>query len=339
VRESDDVTSLFLEPTDGAALTRALPGQFIVLRLGSGAAPPIIRSYSLSGEPGTTSFRVSVKREPHGAAGRYIDEDMKVGEIVQSSAARGVFTLQPGDGPLVFLSAGIGVTPVLAMLHALSAAASTREIWWLYGARRGREHPFAVEARKLLATLPDHHHYICYSAPDPEDRLGVDFDAPGRLSGKVLQDLGVPRGADFYLCGPSVFMDSLTDALGAMGVAPDHVHREAFGPRDSSTPGVAPVPQRPPHMPAGVMGAGPLVTFARSGIAVRWSPTFPSVLEFAEACDVPVRWSCRAGVCHSCETALLSGAIAYQPEPVDPPPEGNVLICCCRPAEDLVIDL
>ena len=104
-----------------------------------------MRSYSLSGEPGAAYYRVSVKREAHGAASAYVDDELQVGDIVQASAARGSFTLRPGDTPVVLLSAGIGVTPVLAMLHALAAEASTREIWWLYGTRNGREHPFAEE--------------------------------------------------------------------------------------------------------------------------------------------------------------------------------------------------
>ena len=136
-----------------------------------------MRSYSLSGEPGASYYRVSVKREAHGAAGTYIDDELQVGDIVQASAARGSFTLRPGNTPVVLLSAGIGVTPVLAMLHALAAEASTREIWWLYGTRNGREHPFAEETRGLLKRLAHRHSHICYSSPDSEDRPGVDFDA------------------------------------------------------------------------------------------------------------------------------------------------------------------
>ena len=151
----------------------------------------------------------------------------KVGDIVQASAARGSFTLRPGDTPVVLLSAGIGVTPVLAMLHALAAEASTREIWWLYGTRNGREHPFAEEARGLLKALTHHHSYVCYSSPDPEDRPNVDFDAPGRLNMRVLQELNLPLNGDFYICGPSTFMSDLTAGLTALGRrARSHPHRD-----------------------------------------------------------------------------------------------------------------
>ena len=100
------------------------------------------------------------------------------------------------------MSAGIGVTPVLAMLHALAAEASTREIWWLYGARSGREHPFAEETRGLLKALARSHSHIRYSSADAEDRPKVDFDAPGRLNMRVLRELSLPRDGDFYICGP-----------------------------------------------------------------------------------------------------------------------------------------
>jgi ferredoxin-NADP reductase/MOSC domain-containing protein YiiM len=340
VRESSDVTSLVLKPADGQPVAAALPGQFVVLRLGPASdAPALMRSYSLSGEPSAVRYRVSVKREAHGAASVYVDDKLGIGDIVNVSAARGSFTLRPGDAPVVLLSAGIGVTPVLAMLHALAAEASRRDIWWLHGARNGREHPFVEETRRLLEALPHSHSHISYSTPGPEDRPGVDFDAPGRLNMGVLQQLSLPHDGDFYICGPTSFMNDLTAGLAAWGVAPGRIHTEIFGAGPSNTPGIAPSPRRPPHLPAEPAGSGALVSFARSGLNVRWGSTFSSLLELAEACDVPVRWSCRTGVCHSCETALVAGTVNYRPDPVDAPADGNVLICCSRPEGDVVIDL
>lgn len=298
-----------------------------------------MRSYSLSGEPSVERYRVSVKREIHGAAGIYMDEVLRVGDVLAVSAARGCFTLRPGDSPVVLLSAGIGATPVLAMLHALAADASAREVWWLYGARRGREHPFAAETRGLLGMLPRGRRHVRYSAPDPEDIVGVDFDAVGHLNTRVLQELGLPREGDFYICGPPTFMSDLIAGLGAWAVPPNRIHTEIFGTEPSITPGVAASPAKHPHLPAGPPGAGPLVSFARSGLNVRWAAQFESLLELAEACDVPVRWSCRAGVCHTCETGLVEGGVAYSPDPLDAAAEGNVLICCSQPVNDIALDL
>ncbi|MDE1995672.1 MAG: 2Fe-2S iron-sulfur cluster binding domain-containing protein, partial [Rhizobiaceae bacterium] len=339
VRESANVASLVLEPTDGQAVAEALPGQFIVLRLNAPSAPALLRSYSLSGAPNTTRYRVSVKREPHGAASGYINETLKVGDIVQVGAARGSFTLRPGETPVILLSAGIGVTPVLAMLHSLANQASTREIWWLHGARNGREHPFVAEVRGLLEKLVRSHSHICYSAADSEDKPNVDFDAIGRLDTSALEKLDLPRDGDFYICGPSSFMDELTAGLARSGVEADRIHTEKFGAGSSITPGIAASASRPPHLPPGLPGSGALVSFARTGLNVRWDPKFQSLLELAEACDVPVRWSCRTGVCHTCETGLVSGTFSSRPDPVDSAADGNVLLCCSQPAGDIVIDL
>jgi ferredoxin-NADP reductase len=339
-RESASVTSLLLEPVDGLPLTAARPGQFIVLRLGlAQGAPAQMRSYSLSGEPSARCYRISVKRELNGVASAYIDEKVQIGDVLEISAPRGDFTLRPGDGPVVLLSSGVGATPVLAMLHALATEASGREVWWLYGARSGSEHPFAEEARGLLKAMARGHSHIRYSSPAPEDRRGVDFDASGRLEIGALRELEVPREADFFICGPSAFMSDMTAGLAAWGVAPGRIHTELFGAGPSITPGIAASPGRPPHQPAGTPGAGPLVSFARSGVNVRWGSTVQSLLELAEACDIPTRWACRAGVCHTCETGLVAGTVAYRPDPIVPPAVGNVLICCSRPEGDVVIDL
>jgi ferredoxin-NADP reductase len=237
------------------------------------------------------------------------------------------------------LSAGIGATPVMAMLHALAASAGPREIWWLHGAHDGAHHVFAAEARGLLAKLTRGHSHVWYSQPTAEDRAGADYDTAGRLDAGALVDLGVPRDGDFYICGPSRFMSELTAAIGAWGVAPDRIHSEIFAGGPSLTPGIAAVTAREPHPPDGPAGAGPLVSFARSGLAVRWRESEANLLELAEACDVPVRWSCRSGVCHNCESGLISGTVAYQPDPLDPPAAGNILICCARPQGEVVIDL
>jgi ferredoxin-NADP reductase/MOSC domain-containing protein YiiM/ferredoxin len=337
-RESSDVISLVLETADHSLLPPALPGQFVPLRLKLESMAPIFRSYSLSGAPDAGRYRISVKLEPGGAAGSYLHHRARAGDSLDVGAPRGTFTLQPGTGAVAMLGAGVGATPMLAMLHALAAQRSTREVWWLYGARNGLEHPFAAESRALLGRLENGRAYICYSRPRAEDRAGVDFDAPGHLTIATIEVIGVPRDADFYLCGPGPFMRDLAAGLVSWGVPSTRLHQEPFGPSDASTPGTT-GPSRPPHPPAGTAGSGPLVFFSRSNLDVRWDPSFGSLLELAEACDVSVRWSCRTGVCHSCETGLLSGAVDYRPEPVEPPAEGDVLICCSQPRGATILDL
>jgi ferredoxin-NADP reductase/MOSC domain-containing protein YiiM len=339
-RESSSVVSLVLEPVDGRLLTVPLPGQFVVLRLRPQTdAPPVLRSYSLSGAPDAARYRITIKEEPHGIASAYLIGQVRIGDVLDVSAPRGAFILQRGDRPVVLLSAGVGVTPVLAMLHTLAAHAAPRRVWWVYGARNGLDHPFAREVRDLLAMLPQARSHVRYSRPEATDRLGVDFDAAGRLTVTALEKLGVPREADFYLCGPAAFLEDFTAGLGGWGVARDRVHTEIFGSGTPITPDVKAVPHRPPHAPAGSPGKGPRISFARAGLTVSWDPRFQSLLELAEACDVPLRWACRTGVCHTCECGLVSGSVTYDPEPLEPPAVGNLLTCCSRPREDLVIDI
>ncbi len=340
-QESADVLSLTLQSADGKPLRTALPGQFVVLRLQRSASDaPLFRSYSLSGSPLAERYRISVKIEQNGAAGTYLLEHVRVGDVLDVSAPRGSFILQAGEGPVVLLSAGIGATPLLAMLHALAAARSTRQVLWLHGAHDRQHHPFATEARRLVLALTHGRSYVCYSKPGSSDRLGEDFDATGHLSRSVLDEVGVSREADAYLCGPAPFMAGMKDALATLGVAPQRIHVENFNGSESRTPGIVGAPVRAPHLPKDDANTGPLVSFARSGIAAHWNASaYQSILELAEACDVPVRWSCRTGVCHNCECGLVSGAFVYGPEPLDKPAEGNLLVCCSQPIRDVVIDL
>jgi ferredoxin-NADP reductase/MOSC domain-containing protein YiiM/ferredoxin len=338
-RESVSVFSLVLVPGDGRSLVAAQPGQFVVLRLSvQPGAAPILRSYSLSDLPGTEHYRVSIKYEERGTASNYFHTRIKSGSILEVSAPRGSFTLHSGSEPVVLLSAGVGVTPVLAMLHVLAAEKSHQPVWWVYGARNREEHPFREESRALLEKLPDAHSYIHYSRPKPGDKKGVDFDAPGRLTVSTIAKIGVPRESQFYMCGPPAFLRELAAGLTAWGVTAERIHMEIFGVLDSITPGMKAVAHSP-HLPANPAGLGPQVSFARSGLTLPWDAKYRSLLEFAEACDVQVRWSCRTGVCHTCETALIAGDVEYDPEPLEPPTKGDALICCCRPRDEVVLDL
>jgi ferredoxin-NADP reductase/MOSC domain-containing protein YiiM/ferredoxin len=330
-RESDSVISIRLEDPSGAALPAARPGQYLTLRIPLDRRS-VLRNYSLSGPSGTGYYRIAVKRERDGIASGYLHTRLAVGDQLDVAAPRGTFVLDRTHAPVLLISAGIGATPVLAMLHALAEERSDREIWWLHGARSRRDHCFAAETATLLASLPNVRAHVYYSRPGSGERAG-------RLSASLLAELEPPRDAEAYLCGPAPFMEEISAGLAAIGLDASHIHTEPFGPAPGLTPGIAATPARPPHPPAGEPGSGPTIEFARSNLAIPWSDDYASLLELAEACDVPVRWSCRTGVCHNCETTLIAGTVDYDPDPVEPPADGSALICCSRPHDDVGLDL
>jgi ferredoxin-NADP reductase len=338
-KESDNVTSFILRPIDGQPLPLFQAGQFVVLRLlVDPGKPPVLRSYSLSDRPVADHLRISVKSELNGIGSSFLCNRAQEGDLLDVSAPRGSFTLRPSKSPVVLLSAGVGATPVMSMLQTLAAEKSQREIWWIYGARNRVDHPFAEESHSLLKQLSRGRGYIVYSRPAAIDHVGADFDAPGHIDTALLEKIGVLQSSDFYLCGPPSFLQTMRDGLRSWSVLAENVRTEIFGSLEAITPGMAQV-DHTPHLPQGPPGSGPPVSFARSGITAAWDPKFGSLLELAEACDVPVRWSCRSGVCHTCMTGLIGGSILYNPEPLERPAPGNILVCCSQPNAGVTLDL
>jgi len=336
--ESTTVSSIHLVPANGSRLPPIRAGQYLTLRIADAGDPAPVRSYSLSSAPDASTYRISVKREPHGVVSSYLNDKIRPGDVLDAAAPRGEFVLDAGETPVLLISAGIGVTPVLSMLHELAASRSARDVWWLHGARGPREHPFAAEAHTLLKSLPHAREYVFYSAATPAERQHARAQA-GRLTTGKLTELAIPSTASAYVCGPASFMADMQQALTAAGIGAASIHTELFGSLPSINPGLTQSARIPPHQPEDPSATGALVTFARSGIATRFPASKRSVLDLADACDVPTRWSCRTGVCHTCSTPLLSGSVNYSPEPLEPPAEGEVLICSAQPKTDIVLDM
>ena len=340
--ESSAVTSFELVPADGKPVAAHEPGQFVPVRVEVPGAGHVVRSYSLSSAPRAgTSYRISVKREPGGRVSEHLHRAIGPGAIVELGAPAGRFVL--GEDPqraLVLISAGVGVTPVLAMLEALAAQQSTREVWWIHSARNGAEHAFRLEAASLVARLARGRSHVRYSRPQPGDR---DHDAAGRLTAEAIIELGVPRDADVRLCGPTQFVGDITAGLLEHGFERERITSESFG----GPPAVAPVrdPAAPrvgspgvsrPSTPAAA--GGPSVAFARSGVTTAWDARFTSLLELAEDRAVPAASGCRIGACHGCRVDIVQGSVRHDPGPVEPPPPGSALLCCALPEGDVVLD-
>ncbi|MFF4864683.1 MOSC domain-containing protein [Streptomyces sp. NPDC001231] len=337
VPETPDVSSVYLDSADGTPLPEARPGQYLSIRLAVGDTVPTVRSYSLSSAPTARTYRISVKHESCGKVSGYIHGTLRPGDLVDVASPRGTFVLEAGTRPIALISAGIGATPVLAMLHRLASARDPRPVWWIHTAHDRVHHAFADETHALLAQLPDAHEHVYYTseAPPPGER----HITRGRPTASALTALDIPTDADAYLCGPTAFMKDLGGYLRDHGLRAERIHTEQFSALPAINPGVTPTPAVRPHQPPGPKGAGPLITFARSGVSTPWSPSHASLLDLAEACDIPTRWSCRTGVCHTCVTHLMAGDVTYTTPPLELPEAGTVLVCCSRPTTEVVLDL
>jgi ferredoxin-NADP reductase len=286
----------------------------------------LARSYSLSSVAEGKRLRISVKREPSGRMSERLHTELDIGATVEVAGPAGAFTLpEHRTRPVVLVSAGIGATPVLAMLQALAATSSPREVWWVHGARNGREHTFRAEVRQLLAQMPNGFAHVRYSRPDARDVEGRDYDASGRITPDVLQDLPLPADAEFRICGPTAFVAAL-----AADLDPARVQSESFG--GPPTQGSDPL-SRPDSR-----GQAPVVAFTRSGVTARWEPGHASLLELAEANGVPAASGCRVGACHGCRAGVLEGSVRHDPEPPAAAPPGSALLCCAVPEGDVLID-
>ncbi|MBK1724492.1 MOSC domain-containing protein [Thiocystis violacea] len=345
VAETETVTSFYLAPKDGEALPPFKPGQFLTLGLDIPGQPrPVTRTYTISDAPNPDHYRLSIKREPPpahrpesppGLASSYFHDQVQPGTRLRVKAPRGGLWLDPrAETPVVLVSAGIGLTPMLSMLNAIVAAGSARPVWFIHGTRNAREHVMGEHLRRLAAAHDNVQLHVRYSRPEPGDVVGRSHDGVGHVTADVLKRLLPPAAYDFYLCGPTPFMRSLYNGLLDWGVAEDRIHSEFFGPASVLKAGaeLAPTPvsnaERSPAFE---------VVFARSGVTAAWDPGVGSLLELAEAHGLRPDSSCRAGICQTCLCKRLAGEVTYRVEPLDRPDPGAVLICCAVPASDLIL--
>ena len=347
VRESENIASFYLVAEDGKPLAIFLPGQFLPLKLDiPGQYRPVVRTYSLSDRPDTGHYRLTIKRETAppdrpdaypGVASNYFHDQVDVGSKILAQPPRGRFFLDPsGESPVVLLSAGVGLTPLVSMLTAIVESGSRRQTWFIHGARSGREHAMGALVRRLSEKNDHVHTHVRYSRPGSEERVGRDYDDEGHVDVEFLQRLLPDRDFDFYLCGPTPFMKSLFAGLVGWGVPGDRIHYEFFGPASALTD------RAQVSTPKRVAGAAECcgemeVTFSKAGVKANWNPSFESILDLAEANGLSPDYSCRSGICHTCACPLEDGEVEYLLEPLDPPDPGSVLICCSKPKTNLVV--
>lgn len=338
-QESRDIRSFYLQPADGSAITFA-PGQHIPLRLPLDAQSSVIRTYSLSSAPSDGYLRISVKQQ--GAASRYLHEQVGVGAVLHVRQPMGSFKLDSSsERPLVLIAAGVGITPLLAMLREQLALSARRSIYLFQGARSLAELPFGQELSALQQQAGDRLHlYRALSQPEAQAVLGQDFEMASRLGIEQIKARLALDDYDFYVCGPASFTQDIYDGLRRLSVTDARIHAEAFGPSTLTRhgDGAQPALQQPPAASQPVP-----VHFAGSAKEARWTPGSGSLLELAERRGLTPEFSCRGGSCGTCKTRIVSGQVHYPQPPAELPESGSVLICCAVPADDggqpLVLDL
>jgi ferredoxin-NADP reductase len=345
VPESETITSFYLVPEDGDTLPPFKPGQFLTFRLDVPDQPkPITRTYTISDRPNADYYRLSIKREtppahrpdaPPGLSSSYFHDQVQPDAKLSVKAPRGEFWLDPGDDtPVVLVSAGVGLTPMISMLNAIVTTGSERPVWFIHGTRNAREHAMAEHMRRLAAEHDNVHLHVRYSRPERDDIEGQDHARIGHVTVDVLKELLPPAAYDFYLCGPTPFVRSLYNGLLDWGVAEGRIHYELFGPASVLKAGAE---KTPTQVTDDESSPAFDVVFEQSGVSVAWDPGVDSILELAEAHGLRPDYSCRSGICHTCMCKLIAGEVTYVVEPADLPDPGYILICCSKPLSDVVV--
>ncbi|WP_060483674.1 pyridoxamine 5'-phosphate oxidase family protein [Pseudomonas sp. NBRC 111123] len=332
-QESRDIRSFYLATDEPVEF---LPGQHIPVRISLGGEAPLIRTFSLSSAPADGFLRISVKAQ--GPASRYLHERVGAGDTLDVRLPMGSFTLDSSsDRPIVLIGAGVGITPLIAMLRELLANGQGRRIHLFQGARSLSELPFQqelAELREQAGTRLSVHRSL--SQPEAEAVQGRDFEHAGRLGIEQVKAMLTLDDYAFYLCGPASFTQDLYEGLRGVHVPDARIHAEAFGPSTLRRHGDdnQPTLQQPPAASEPVP-----VYFASSAKEARWAPGSGTLLELAEARGLAPDFSCRGGSCGTCKTQVLSGQVHYPIPPAELPEEGTALICCAVPAQALVLEL
>lgn len=340
VKETHDITSFYLCPHDGKPLPEFLPGQYLTFRIFiSGKSKPVIRCYSLSDSHNPERYRVTIKKlpppkdnleAPPGLVSNYLHDSLNESDIVNVKAPSGHFCIDiTKNSPLVLLSGGIGITPMLSMLNALKETGSKREIWFFHGVRNKEEQLMKEHLETVARGNPNIHLIIFYSAPAETDSLNEDYHVKGRVTVSNIKPFLPSSNYNFYICGPPPMIEDLRNDLAEWGVPKKNILFEAFGRATVKRCKPDASKDKAPKID---------IRFSKSGKTLPWDPNLSSLLELGEKNGIPLESGCRAGNCGTCLTAIKNGEVVYVTEPGSQPEEGSCLTCIAVPKGDLTLD-
>jgi ferredoxin-NADP reductase/phenylpropionate dioxygenase-like ring-hydroxylating dioxygenase large terminal subunit len=342
--EGELISSLYLKRVDGKPLYSWEPGQFLPIRVRVPGKEPAMRTYTLSTSSNPKHYRLSLRRhEGDALVSPYLHRSAKPGLRIEAMAPRGKFVLNRStERPAVLISGGVGITPMMAMAHHIVAegkrTGSFRPIHFIHGAQSGRVHAFGKEIAALAKEHPSFQVHYSYSKPGQGDELGKSHHTDGQVNVETIKKLLSFGDYEFYLCGPSRFMQSLYDGLTGMGISVDRIFYESFGSATVLKPEVhAEAAAHKRQVTDEVVG----VHFQKSDSGGEWSRERGTLLEFAESIGIAPKFGCRSGICGTCTTRIVEGAVDYIEDPVAPRGNGEVLLCCSVPrgGANVVLDL
>ncbi|MCZ3380720.1 NO-inducible flavohemoprotein [Kosakonia sp. SOY2] len=226
------ITSFEFEPVDGQPVAAYQPGQYLGVWLKpEGFANQEIRQYSLTRKPNGKSYRIAVKREAGGQVSNWLHNSAKVGDIVHLAAPAGDFFIDvQSNTPVTLISAGVGQTPMLAMLDSLSKSQHAAQVNWFHAAMNGEVHAFADEVSKLGASLNHFYQHVWYQQPAAAEVNNGRYHSEGLMDLHALEGKFSDPAMQFYLCGPVGFMQFVAQQLVTLGVNKESIHYECFGP-------------------------------------------------------------------------------------------------------------
>ncbi|GJL73361.1 MAG: hypothetical protein NMNS01_25600 [Nitrosomonas sp.] len=340
--ESKIITSFYLKPEDSGDIHCHKAGQFLPIEI----QPPgihnrIQRTYTISNAPNGSYYRLSIKREPSakpglppGVSSNYFHDHVRTGTTIRAMSPRGKFTLEESSTrPVVLISGGVGVTPMISMLEQLDkdrkGCGCSRQVWFIHATQNSKVHAFDKYVRRLAKNWACLHVHIRYSRPLDNDIEGEDYDSIGHVDIDLLKSLLSFDDYEFYLCGPPLFMASLFDGLKSLNIADERIHYEFFGPgatlhKDQPSGFASLAEQFGDRAPIPIQ-------FSHSGIEAMWDPTKGTLLDLAESRGLHPPYSCRSGICQTCATRIISGNVDYLEPPMVQPKKGEALICCSYP--------
>lgn len=330
ITESTTIKSFYLKPKNGKKLSTYLPGQFISLKLILKNGEIITRNYTLSDKSNNDYYRLTIKRETEGKASKHFHDNLIEGSEIEVSKPMGDFYLDINSNKsIVLISGGVGITPMMSMLEYIVTYQPNRNVQFIHSSSNKNVEPFTNRLKRLIKKHINLNVTIFHTNPIASEKVGVDYDFKGFVTKEILAAT-IKEKNDYFICGPIGFMETIYNFLIELNVSEKNIFYEFFSDKKSLGRTVSFIDLKNTDIK---------VLFSKSSLQVNWDTEAMSLLDLAEANGLKPPSSCRMGTCFTCESKLLTGTVAYDPEPFIEAGEGKIFICCSKPTSNVTIEV